>query len=294
MEQQIVYPENFDVSKISISAPRSLDSGAKQSFLGYGGGKLIMQTGINMSLPFGLNTFESSTGTPEYSVDISFKNEDTRKEIKDFKNAMTALDNFVVSEGIRNSKAWFKADHKEDVVRAFYSSCIRYGKDKDGNNLDYPPTMKLKMKRVNGEIETKFFNLAGELYDSNIPLSELLPKGGSITCLIQCTGVWFAGGKFGLSWRLKQIVIHSRPEQFTKFAIRLDGEKTNAPEVSTGNGSSTSHDDDDDQNFSQMESEKGAGPSVVEQVMSANVVEPAPVPSKNSGGVFKRKKVLNG
>lgn len=289
MEQQIVYPEKFDVSKISISAPRSLDSGAKQSFLGYGGGKLIMQSGTNMSLPFGLNTFEGN-GTPEYSIDISFKNEDTRKEIRDFKNAMTALDNFVVSEGIRNSKTWFKADHKEDVVRAFYSPCIRYGKDKDGNNLDYPPTMKLKMKKVNGEIETKFFNLTGELYDNNIPLPDLLPKGGSITCLIQCTGVWFAGGKFGLSWRLKQIVIHSRPERFTKFAIRLDGEKTTDVGVA-GNGTI----DDDTRDFSQMNNEKETESSVVEQVMSTtNVVEPAPVPSKNSGGVFKRKKVLNG
>ena len=288
MEQRIVYPENFDVSKITISAPRSLDSGAKQSFLGYNGGKLIIQTGTNMSLPFGLNTFENN-GISEYSVDVSFKYGDTRKDIADFKNAMTALDNFAVSEGIRNSKAWFKAEHKEDVIRAFYSPCLRYGKDRDGNQLDYPPTMKLKLKRVNGDIETKFFNLAGELYDINTnPLEELLPKGACITSLIQCTGVWFAGGKFGLSWRVKQIVIHSRPEQFTKFAIRLEQEQTSQHDTDTMT--------EQDTEFTNKESEV----NIVEQVLnsghvgSSTSVEPAPVPPKNSSGVFKRRKVLNG
>ena len=35
-----------------------------------------------------------------------------------------------------------------------------------------------------------------------------LGKGAQVRCLIRCTGVWFAGGKFGTTWRAEQVKIN--------------------------------------------------------------------------------------
>ena len=33
---------------------------------------------------------------------------------------------------------------------------------------------------------------------------DLLPKGAHLNGIIQCNGMWFAGGKFGVTWKLLQ------------------------------------------------------------------------------------------
>jgi hypothetical protein len=37
---------------------------------------------------------------------------------------------------------------------------------------------------------------------------------------MECGGVWFAGSKFGLSWRAKQIAVHKLPEKMGEFAFK--------------------------------------------------------------------------
>jgi hypothetical protein len=47
----------------------------------------------------------------------------------------------------------------------------------------------------------------------------LLVKGATATALLECTGVWFAGGRFGLSWKVKQAIIHHLPQKMKDFAF---------------------------------------------------------------------------
>lgn len=215
----IVLPNSFDASNISIGPLKVLDSGAKQAFVSYGGDKFTIQTAVDMYLPFGLNVFDKN-GPPEYSIDISFRDHDKRPEIGEFLSAMAALDEKMIQEGVKNARAWFKTEPNPSIIKAFYSPCVKYSTDKEGNLKPYPPTLKLKLKRINGDVETKFYDVHGNLQKDQT-VAELLPKGARITALAQCTGVWLAGGKFGLSWRTKQVVIHSVPETIRNFAIKL-------------------------------------------------------------------------
>jgi hypothetical protein len=56
-------------------------------------------------------------------------------------------------------------------------------------------------------------------------------KGASLTTLIQCTSVWFAGSKFGLSWKAKQIRMDKVPESIRGYAF-LDDDDVPAPKTS--------------------------------------------------------------
>jgi hypothetical protein len=218
MSSSVVYPSSFNSKNISISAPRQLQSGAKQAYLNYGGERLVMQTAVSMSVPFGLNMADKF-GPPEYSVELSFRQSEQRPEIKEFMDVIAQMDDKMIEEGVKNSKSWFKGELGRDVVKAFYTPSLKYSKDKEGNILNYPPNLKLKLRKINNDFETKFYDINGSPY-KGIPVEDLLVKGVQVTAIVECAGVWFAGSKFGLTWRAKQIAIHKLPEKIADFAFK--------------------------------------------------------------------------
>ena len=289
----IITPSNFNSKNIAIAAPRTLQSGAKQAYINYGGERMIMQTAIAMTVPFGLNIADKY-GPAEYSVDLSFRGQDQRPEIKEFLNVMTQVDEYMIQKGVENSVAWFKSKLSEDVIRAFYKPCVKYSKDKEGNVQNYPPNLKVKLRKVNNDFETKFYDLNGSPY-KGIPVEELLVKGVQATAIIECGGVWFAGSKFGLTWRAKQIAIHKLPERMSDFAFKgLASVKPPAEDVEDGEeGEEANHEIEDDAAFKGLGSAK---PSAVAAVMpqasvddaAGDDVDPVPAPKKT---VIKKKVV---
>jgi hypothetical protein len=254
-----------------------------------------MQTAVAMSVPFGLNAFQNQQGQNEYSVDLSFRGQDARAEIKEFKAVLEQMDEFMVNEGVRNSKAWFKADLSKDVIKAFYTPCLKYSKDKEGNVLSYPPNIKVKLPKRNGDFDTKFYDLNGTPY-KNVPVEDLLVKGIQVTAIIECGGVWFAGSKFGLTWRAKQIAIHKLPEKMGEFAFKGLG---SAPPPQDEDEDEKDDEVDDDAVFqhapAQHASQKTSAVAAVmpqasqEEDEDGDDIEPVPAPKKT---IIKKKVVV--
>jgi hypothetical protein len=177
-----------------------------------------MQTAAEMSSPFGLNVADKY-GPPEYSVGLSFRGHDQNTEVKQFMDAISFIDEFMINEGVKNSKAWFKDTLGREVVKAFYTPTLKYSKDKDGNVLDYPPTIRLKLRKFGEEFETKFYDNDGTPH-KDVPIEDLLVKGSQMTAIIECAGIWFSGSKYGLTWRAKQIAIPKSSSKISGFAFK--------------------------------------------------------------------------
>jgi hypothetical protein len=219
MSQNIVLPSTFNSkAKITVSAPKVLASGAKQAYFNYDGQRLVMQTASDMSSPFGLNVADKY-GPAEYSVGLSFRGHEQNTEVKQFMDAISFIDEFMIKEGVKNSKAWFKDTLGHEVVKAFYTPTLKYSKDKDGNVLDYPPTIRLKLRKFGEEFETKFYDNDGTPH-KDVPIEDLLVKGSQMTAIIECAGIWFAGSKYGLTWRAKQIAIPKSSSKISGFAFK--------------------------------------------------------------------------
>ena len=204
----IVYANTFETKNITITAPKALQSGAKSSWLNYNGGTLTMQTVEDMDTPFGLNCADKF-GPPEYSVDLSFRGADQRPELKELQEKLQQFDDFMIDQGVKNSKLWFKAELTRDVVKAFYTPMIKYSKDKEGNVLSYPPTLKIKMRRNDGVFVAKFYDKNGTPY-KDTPVEDLIVKGAKLTVIMECRSVWFSGSKYGVTWQAKQIAIDNK------------------------------------------------------------------------------------
>lgn len=252
---KIVLPSTFDVKKLSISPIKALPSGAKQAYVSYDGERLVMQTAAAMTAPFGLNIADKF-GPPQYSLDISFRGADQKPEIKQFMEAMKSLDNYLLNEAAKNSRAWFRQEMSKEILAFQQTPTVKYSKDKEGTILDYPPNMKLKLRKQDDEFVTKFYDLKGTPF-KGVPVQDLLLKGVQVTCIIECTGVWFAGGKFGLTWNAKQIAIHKVPEKISDFAfkglgaIEVDEEEDDEEEKhSSSKSASASNEIEDDEAFS--------------------------------------------
>lgn len=279
MTSSIVLSSTFDSKNIAFSAPKQLPSGAKQAYLNYNRQKLVMQTALSMSVPFGLNVADKF-GPPEYSVELSFRGHEQNPEVKDFMDVISQIDETLLQEGVKNSKTWFKSELSRDVVKAFYTPSLKYSKDKEGNVLTYPPNIKLKLRKVNDEFETKFYDINGKPY-TDIPVEDLLAKGVQVTAIIECAGVWFAGSKFGLTWRAKQIAIHKLPERIEDFAFKGLGSIKIQDEVDEV---------DDESAFRTPVPSVPSVPSVVSSVMPSDE-DIEPVPKKS---IIKKKIVAKG
>jgi hypothetical protein len=215
----IVQPSSFTVSKVSVGQLKVLDSGGKMAYVNYGDSRnLVMQT-PSLPSPFGLNVFDKA-GPPKFSFDLALRGYQENPKVRAFYEALVGLDEYMIELGVKNSKLWFKSDMKREVIEAFYSPIVKFGRDKEGNRTPYPPNVKLQLKKNrDGNFETEFYdenaktnpNAKALVLDDENPIESFLVKKVEVTALMQCTGVWFAGGKFGLSWKAVQVRLDSVP-----------------------------------------------------------------------------------
>ena len=226
----VVTPASFSVSKVTFSAVKSLESGGKQAYLNYNGGPLVMQVGP-LETPFGMSVFDKG-GPPKYSVDLKLRGYDdpaNHPVNAEIYNALHSLDEFMLDQGVKNSVAWFKGTKPRDVLSELYSPTVKFARDQQGNVKPYPPTLKLQLKQRNGKFETVVYDDKKRPL-TDVPLEDVLVKGTVMTALIQCTGVWFAGGKFGISWKAIQIRADKVPQKLSDYAfLGEDGDSASAP-----------------------------------------------------------------
>ena len=89
--------------------------------------------------------------------------------------------------------------------------------------------MKVKLPYYEEKFEFELYDNKGESIfnaqlNHNHP-SELIPKASNVAIVIQCGGIWFANGKFGVTWRLVQGLVKPRATLKGKCHIQLDAEE---------------------------------------------------------------------
>lgn len=211
-------PNDFDVSKINYSSPRTLDNGGKVIYLNYEGKKLLLQT-PEMMAPFGLGKWSNNDGKSldKYSLDLSFQGKENRDVLNKFFEGLRALDKKLVEDGMNHCQTWFKKTYKSlDVVEALYTPVIKFPKDKNGEITDkYPPTFKMTVPHDGTNFTCSVYDAAKNLVD----LASIETKRARVSAIVQCVGIWIAGTKFGCSWKVVQMKI-TPPASLKGYAFK--------------------------------------------------------------------------
>ena len=196
-------------------------------YLNYGDDstQIMIQT-PKMRLPYGLGKFEQQDKWPKYSLDMSFGGMEENQKIKDFYETMNAIDEKIINDTVKTySQKWFrKKTMSEDVARTLFTTSIKRSKDKEtGEFTDkYPPTFKAKVPFWEGRITCNVYDHnKAKLGDTNI--EQCIAKGQNVVAIIKCAGVWFSGGKYGISWKVDQLKL-DKPLGLTGYAFRDDDE----------------------------------------------------------------------
>jgi hypothetical protein len=131
---------------------------------------------------------------------------------------MMAFEKKLKADALANSKDWFaKPKMTPDAIDALFTPVLKYPVDKVTCEKDTSkaPTMKIKVPYWNNKWEGVEVYDAGKtcLYPSSNPAispKELITKQSHVVTMIQCGGLWFANGKFGVTWRLVQGIVQPK------------------------------------------------------------------------------------
>ena len=224
--------KSINISKLQFSAPKTLSNQSRTVYANYEGDKLRLQTPV-MHLPYGvgdnekINASKSGAGgraggsafggggggggdgenqAKRYDLNVSFRGMDANPKLKELHDKMQEIEKRVIDEAFENRQTWLRDDY--DGVKTFvaklFTPIVKYDKNKDTGKIEgkYPPTMKLKLPY---DDKTDTFNfecsdMDGEDLDFKSVMTKL--KGGKARLIIQLGGIWFAGGRYGCTWRV--------------------------------------------------------------------------------------------
>jgi hypothetical protein len=211
MAETIVDGTLFNARNIQYSAIKANASGGKSINIL----NTTTMSGLRISTPlmltWGASEFE---GNGKFEMSLQFpKGEYATDDCDSFLRNMQAFEAKIRADALANSKDWFGKVHSSpEVIDALFTPMLKYSKDKFSGNPDLTkaPTLRVKLPLWEGvwkclicdEDGNKLF--PGEA--TKTPL-DFIKKGIHLAIVMQCGGIWFANGKFGVTWKLAQAVV---------------------------------------------------------------------------------------
>jgi hypothetical protein len=214
-----ILPKSINVNNFKYSEVKILASGAKSVYINYGTGKLRIQTPV-MFLPYGVNEggFEDKNAKVDikkngdkkadkkYDLTLSFKGQEENPKIEAFLSKLREIENKIIDDAFEYRQSWFKDDFDDNkaFVARLFSPIIKIDKDKNTGKVvgKYPPTIRFKLPYDNENDRFSFnsFNMNGETINLLDIITKL--KSGKAQLIVELNSIWFAGGKFGCTWKL--------------------------------------------------------------------------------------------
>jgi hypothetical protein len=236
-------PKNVEISKLKYSEVKTLSSGSKSVYVNYATGKLRIQTPV-LFMPYGIGEGyeDKSVKNPEvkknidkkYDLTVSFKGHDENAKILTFLEKMREIEQEIIDKAFEYRLEWFKDDYdgNKAFVARMFSQMIKVDKDpKTGKPVGkYPPTLKVKVPYdgLNDKFKFDCYDMENNEIEFTNVISKL--KGGRTQLIIELTGIWMAGGKYGCTWKIVSSKFQLSQSNKMAFIEDSDTEKKDAEE----------------------------------------------------------------
>jgi hypothetical protein len=217
-------------SDIKYSKPKVDARGSKSIGILNAGSNTATYISTPLMLTWGVSDYE---GNERYDMSLQFPNSEyTTTDTTNFLTNMIAFENKIKADAISNAKEWFgKAKMSEDAIDALWTPMVKYPKNKETLEPDTTraPTLKVKVPYWDGEWKTELYNVDQEAIfpdpdGGSLTPKDLIAKGTHVALVIQCGGLWFANGKFGVTWKLFQGVVKPRATMRGKCHVPLSSD----------------------------------------------------------------------
>lgn len=306
----VVKAKEFTPSRVTYDEPQTNKRGGKSVNIRLNGQPVVLQ--VPLMLTWGVNEWvDEQTGTVKYDMSLQFDPAKSSSQSA-FLSAMKEFQDKVADDAVTNARKWFGKKMSREVVDALMYPMLKYPKNKETGepDMDRNPTLKLKVPFWEGRFNTEIYDMASQpLYlppkygkgaegnqargqDATSSPVDFVTKGSHVRGLIRCNGMWFAGGKCGVTWQLVQIQVRpptrlvgsgqchvmddSDDEDMAAELDQKDAEESE--DVVQDTGPTFADDDDDEEDEPVVEEETHPEP------------EPEPKPKKKKKIVRRKKK----
>jgi hypothetical protein len=211
----VIRPKDINVNLLKFSEPKTLSNNGKAVYVSYNGDKLTIQTPI-MRTPFGVNDWNDADAAQgnkkapdapkRYDMNLEFSNLDTDDKAKQMFDKFQEIETAVKTAAFKNRIAWLRDgyDDNKTVTDKLFTPIIKFDKDKDTGKVanKYPPSFKVKLPFDNAADDFSFD--ATDMTGNQLTFKDIMKnlRGGRVKLIIQVTGLWFAGGRYGVSWKV--------------------------------------------------------------------------------------------
>jgi len=295
-DNQILNGMSFTTDDIDFSKPKVNKSGGKSVNIVNKSSKSYLTITSPLMLTWGVQEFvDDQSGRKSYDMSLQFPKDDyATPETTAFLERLTEFEISIKKHVQENSKALLnKVKVSDDVVDALFHPMLRYPKDPSTGEPDMTrsPTVRVKLSYWDNSFDCEIYDMQGtSLFpnENGVGPMELVPKAINLATIMRSGGIWFANGKFGVTWRLVQAMVKPRPTLKGRCFIQLsDADKTRL---------NTQQDDDDDEVAVEVaessdDEEDGAGCGA-SAAASEPIQEAAVAPEPPSQVPMKKKKVV--
>ena len=196
-------PSEVDVSCIDYSDLKQMGNvpGAKSCYVNYNGGNLMLELPWMQS--FGIRQppaeYRDENAPPKYTMEFTLKGYGgDNPEVKALYDCMMDIRDRLVDDSVANSMQWHKKKSlTPEAVDMILNPLVKMSDT-------YDPSFKVKVPYWEGEWKCDVFK-SGTRKPLEGDLSEQVCGRIEARAIVQCAGLWFVGGKFGVSWKLKQM-----------------------------------------------------------------------------------------
>lgn len=313
--KEILSGETFNPSKdIKYSKPKVNTSGGKSVGILNSSTNGVTLVSTPLMMTWGVSEFtDKKTSEKTYSLSLQFPGEEYKTAaITRFRESIVKFEEKIKADALANQKEWFgKSTMTKDHIEMFWTPILKYAKGENGEpDQNKNPTLNVKMPIWQGVWNVELFDSQSRKIfpdPSNEQLTpvDLIAKGSHVAVVLQCGGVWFAGGKFGVTWKLFQAVVKPKTTLRGKCHIQLscdDKKIVETQELDTVSDDDvpvthTEDSDDDEHDDESQQEEEDDGPlsrtpSHVPAPVPAPAAAPVSAPTEDSSSASGTKKIV--
>lgn len=287
----IIDGTTFSVNDFKYSAPKMNASGGKSIGVLNSKANKALYIETPAMMQWGIKDWE---GNEKFNMTLQFYNPEYEENVEQskFLENMIAFESKLKEDAVKNSKEWFgKQKMTADMVEVLFSSKIKYPKDKNtGEPNGKPPSLDARVPFYEGTWRSEVYDTDGHCLfpcdDPTVTPQSLIAKGSKVVTILQCGGIWFANGKFGVTWKLYQTV--AKPFQSLKGKCHIKLTSQLDEQVNSDDVDATEEDEDHEE---QVQTSTVVEDSDEEEIASAPVITP-PQPPVEVVAAPKKKKVV--
>jgi len=221
MTEMITPASKFVSNDIKYTSPKANASGGKAINILNKNTNSTLRLSTPLMLTWGASDYvdQNGQGNGKYEMSLQFPNDEYKNEDTDlFLKNMKDFEDKIKADALTYSKEWFGKKHPNaEVINALWTPMLKYSKDKHSGDYDMskPPRLVVKLPLWEGVWRCEIYDvdqqrLYPDVGNPAVSPLDLLIKGSNVAVIIQCGGLWFANGKFGITWKLSQAVVQRK------------------------------------------------------------------------------------